>query len=323
MKILGKTIHTPASRGNLIMTEKNKLLTIGQFAAMHGINKKTLMWYDEIGLLKPATVSPENGYRCYNYHQSPLLETILLLRELDVSIPEIQDFMKNRSAENMKHLLEDKITDLDRSIRHLHAVRKTLCNYHQNMETMLTMDLSEISIVEKDERCLVTVAISPDTTFEEEVEMITAETERYQLGRLHDASYGSMIPVSSLQSGKFDDYCRLFIEIPFENPAASPGTAQLSSQASVSSADTFGLDAHVQKNGLHMQPGGNYLRAFHQGSWDKLPQRYQEILDYARHHQLALSGFSYEMGINENVIDRIEDYIVQIEIPVLSKHALP
>ena len=35
------------------MTEKNKQLTIGQFAAMHGINKKTLMWYDEIGLLSP------------------------------------------------------------------------------------------------------------------------------------------------------------------------------------------------------------------------------------------------------------------------------
>lgn len=32
------------------MNGKNKLLTIGQFAAMHGINKKTLMWYDEIGL---------------------------------------------------------------------------------------------------------------------------------------------------------------------------------------------------------------------------------------------------------------------------------
>ncbi len=32
------------------MNKNNKLLTIGQFAAMHGINKKTLMWYDEIGL---------------------------------------------------------------------------------------------------------------------------------------------------------------------------------------------------------------------------------------------------------------------------------
>jgi len=80
------------------LVKKSRLLTIGQFAAMHGINKKTLMWYDEIGLFKPAAVNPENGYRCYNYHQSPILETILLLRELDVSIQEIQDFMQNRGA---------------------------------------------------------------------------------------------------------------------------------------------------------------------------------------------------------------------------------
>ena len=82
------------------MDEKSKLLTIGQFAALHGINKKTLMWYDEIGLFKPAAVNPVNGYRCYNYYQSPILETILLLRELDVSIGEIKDFMKNRQDGN-------------------------------------------------------------------------------------------------------------------------------------------------------------------------------------------------------------------------------
>ena len=44
--------------------------------------------------------------------------------------------------------------------------------------------------------------------------------------------------------------------------------------------------------------------------------RYREILDFAEERGLVLSGFSYEMGINESVIDRIEDYIVQIEIPV-------
>lgn len=274
------------------MKEKNKLLTIGQFAAMHGINKKTLMWYDEIGLLKPAAINPSNGYRCYNYYQSPILETILLLRELDVSINEIQEFMKNRSAKNMKYLLEEKIAELDRNIIHLHAVRKTLYNYHQNMETLLTMDLSEISIIEKEERCLVTVDVSQDTTFEEEVEMITAETEKYQLGRLHDASYGSMIPVTSLLNGDFNDYCKLFIEIPLEMLSAA------------------------LKKGLHMQPGGKYLRAFHKGDWEQIPQRYQEIFNYASKHKLMLSGFSYEMGINENVIDCIEDYIIQIEIPL-------
>ena len=270
------------------MDEKGKLLTIGQFGALHGINKKTLMWYDEIGLFKPATINPVNGYRCYNYHQSPVLETILLLRELDVSILEIQNFIKDRSAQNLKSLLDDKIAALDLQLMHLQAVRKTLSTHQQNISTLLNMDLSKICIVEKEKRCLVTVEIDKNTSFEEEVELITAETEKYHLGRLHHASYGSMIPVSSLLSGNFENYSKLFIEIPF-----------LTYQA-----------------GLHMPPSGKYLRAFHQGDWDKIPHRYEEILLYAKKHNLTLYEFSYEMGINENMIDRIEDYIVQIEIPV-------
>ncbi|MCI8284331.1 MAG: MerR family transcriptional regulator [Firmicutes bacterium] len=271
------------------MSEKNKLLTIGQFAAMHGINKKTLMWYDEIGLFKPAAVNQKNGYRCYDYHQSPVLETILLLRELDVSIAEIQNFMKNRSAENLKNLLDEKITELDRSITHMHAVKNILCTHRQNMITLLTMDLSEINIIEKTERCLITVDIDKDTSFEKEVEMITAETKKYKLGRLHDASYGSMISTASLIAGNFDDYDKLFIEIP----------------------------ALTQESGLHIQPEGRYLQAFHKGNWDKIPDRYKDILKYAEKNGLKLHGYSYERGINENVIDQIEDYIIKIEIPVL------
>ncbi len=270
------------------MKENEKMLTIGQFAALHGINKKTLMWYDEIGLFKPAAINPVNGYRCYNYHQSPILETILLLRELDVSLEEIQKFMKNRSAENLKCLLDIKIAELDNSIRHLQAVRKTISNHSRNMENLLTLDLSEILIVEKEECYLVTVDIDRNTSFEKEVELITAETVKYQLGRLHDASYGSMISVASLENENFDDYCKLFIEIPFLS----------------------------QKNGLHIQPKGKYLRAFHKGKWDTIHLRYKYILDYAHKNNLKLCGFSYEKGINEIVIDNIEEYIVQIEIPI-------
>ncbi len=270
------------------MNSDDRLLTIGQFAALHGINKKTLMWYDEIGLFRPAAVNPDNGYRCYNYHQSPILETILLLRELDVPLSEIQNFMKDRSAESMKSLLQERLSDLDTQLMHLGAVRKTLQNHVQNMDTLLSMDLSRIDVVEKPERALVTVEIDRTTSFEKEVELITAETARYGLGRLHEASYGSMIPVSSLLAGDFDDYTRLFIEIPFL----------------------------TQEKGLHIQPGGSYIRAFHKGSWDGLPGRYRAILDFARRHDLTPWGFSCEKGLNETVIDRIDDYIVQIEVPV-------
>ncbi len=146
------------------MKDHHKLLTIGQFAAMHGINKKTLMWYDEIGLLKPAFIHPENGYRFYTYYQSPILETILLLRELDVSIKEIQQFMKNRCASSLKILLEEKIKDLDSQIAHLLAVKTTLQSHQKNMTTLLTMDLSEITIIEKKKRRLVTVDIGRKTS---------------------------------------------------------------------------------------------------------------------------------------------------------------
>ena len=188
------------------MDQTEKLLSIGQFAALHGINKKTLMWYDEIGLFRPAAINPENGYRCYHYRQSPILETILLLRELDVSLPEIQEFMKHRSAEHMKDLLKEKLSDLDLQIMHLKAVQKNLSNRLSDMETLLTMDLSEISIIEKEERCLVTVDIDSTTTYEQEVELITAQTAKYRLGRLHDASYGSMIPVERLLAGDYEHY---------------------------------------------------------------------------------------------------------------------
>ena len=269
------------------MNEKNKLLTIGQFANLHGINKKTLMWYDEIGLFKPAIINKENGYRYYNYYQSSVLETILLLRELNVSVKEIQEFMENRSAASLERLLDKKIQKLDQDILHLKAVRKTLFNHQQNMLTLMKMDLSEISVVEKEESRLVTVDISEEMSFDREVEMIISETKKYQLRRLHDASYGTMISVDSLRNGSFDDYTKLFIEIPFP----------------------------IEKQGLHIQPKGKYLRAFHKGDWKGIPEKYEQMLDYAEKKDIELFGFSYEIGINENVIDSIEDYIVQIDIP--------
>ena len=275
------------------MEKKSKLLTIGQFAALHGINKKTLMWYDEAGLFKPVCINPENGYRYYSYYQSSVLETILLLRELNVSIEEIRAFMENRSAAGMEQLLREKIEDLDRDMEHLKAVRKTLSNQRQNMLTLLTMDLSEISVVEKSERSLVTVGINGDTSFDRQVEMITAQTRKYRLRRLHDASYGTMISVENLYAGQFEDYSALFIEIPFP----------------------------IRKTGLHIQPGGQYLRAFYTGPWEEMTRFYEKILDYACKNHIELTGFSYESIINESVIDRVEDAIIQIEIPIKSRTA--
>lgn len=43
------------------------------------------------------------------------------------------------------------------------------------------------------------------------------------------------------------------------------------------------------------------------------------MIAYAKQNGLDLYGFSYEKGINEVVIDTVEEYIMQIEIPIRTK----
>ncbi len=272
------------------MEEKNILFTIGQFAALHEINKKTLMWYDEINLLKPAYIK-ENGYRYYSYQQSAELETILMLRELGVSLDEIKHFMSHRTIESFDSLLKEKIKELSQTISHLKSVKKILSNHQQDMEMLRSLDLSTINLVQKQSCCLVMVPITSDISFEKGIEEVIAKTKKYQLRRLHDASYGSMISTEKLSSGNFDEYDALYIEMPYP----------------------------VSKKGLHLQPKGTYLRAFYKGSWDKISDKYKEILAYSKNQGLTLFGFAYETGINELVIDSIDEYITQIEIPVKLK----
>lgn len=267
--------------------ENKKQFTIGQFAALHEINKKTLMWYDEIGLLKPQTIR-ENGYRCYSYQQSAQLETILMLRELNVSLEEIQTFMGNRSIQSFEKLLGEKQRELEETIAHLQAVRENLMEKQENMQMLRTLDLSAIDLVSKPRRYLVAVEGAADLPFEQAAEQVIAQGKKYQLRRLRDATYGAMIPVEQLLQGNFENYSALYIQLP------SP----------------------IAQQGLHVQPEGTYLRAFSQGSWEKIPDKYRQMLAYAKAQGLVLKGWAYETGINELVIHSMEEYITQIEIPV-------
>ncbi|EET87346.1 transcriptional regulator, MerR family [Clostridium carboxidivorans P7] len=62
-----------------------KYLSIGAFSKLVGISRKNLIYYDEVGILKPAFVK-ENGYRYYSYSQIDEVSIILALKDLDVPL---------------------------------------------------------------------------------------------------------------------------------------------------------------------------------------------------------------------------------------------
>lgn len=70
------------------MTEE--LLPIGRFARACGLSIGALRHYDELGLLAPASVNPETGYRSYTRSQLGQARLIAHLRELEMPLPEIR-----------------------------------------------------------------------------------------------------------------------------------------------------------------------------------------------------------------------------------------
>ena len=63
--------------------------TIQKLSRMAGTSTRTLRYYDEIGMLKPARIN-SSGYRIYGQEQVDLLQQILFYRELGVSLEEIK-----------------------------------------------------------------------------------------------------------------------------------------------------------------------------------------------------------------------------------------
>ena len=63
---------------------------------------------------------------------------------------------------------------------------------------------------------------------------------------------------------------------------------------------------------VFIKPAGSYIQAFCKGNWDRLPETYSKILQYAANQGLSLTGYSYEVGVNEMVIHSIDEYITHI-----------
>ncbi|WP_410770281.1 MerR family transcriptional regulator [Fontibacillus sp. BL9] len=69
--------------------------TIGQFAGLHQVSKKTLRYYKDIGILEPAGMDPVNGYAIYEDDQRERMQRIKYLRRLRFSLEEIRTLLRS------------------------------------------------------------------------------------------------------------------------------------------------------------------------------------------------------------------------------------
>lgn len=101
--------------------------SISQVATMAGVSARTLRHYDEIGLLTPAAVS-SNGYRWYGRTELRRLQRILLLRDLDVPLPQIDAILagEDDEASALRRHLTIVTAERDRLDRIAATITRTL-----------------------------------------------------------------------------------------------------------------------------------------------------------------------------------------------------
>src|SRR5215813_13002189 len=108
-----------------------ELLPIGQFAKQAGLTIHQLRHYHAVGLLEPAFVDNESGYRYYSPAQGARAEAISLLRSLDMPITDIQRLLQNPAPETVSLLLarhrerlESRLAQVEERLRLVDALTR-------------------------------------------------------------------------------------------------------------------------------------------------------------------------------------------------------
>lgn len=97
-----------------------KLFQIGEISKIMGVTRKTLLVFEEMGLLTPAVKDEKSGYRYYSADNMTQIRSIKSLQSLGLSLKEIAEYYYD--AENidvhLQHLMELRAA-LDRNIQML------------------------------------------------------------------------------------------------------------------------------------------------------------------------------------------------------------
>jgi MerR family copper efflux transcriptional regulator len=105
-------------------------MNIGEASDRSGVSAKMIRYYESVGLL-PEAARRANGYRDYGDQDVAVLQFVRRTRDLGFSLEEVSALLalwsnKKRPSREVKRLAEAHITELEKRIREMRAVMRTL-----------------------------------------------------------------------------------------------------------------------------------------------------------------------------------------------------
>lgn len=129
--------------------------TIREVSVITGLSIRTLRYYDEIGLLKPARLT-EAGYRLYDDRALEKLQEILFFRELEIPLGDIKKIMENPSLDK-EQILRAQKSMLEKKRNRLNSIIELITDRMKGVNTMSFTEFNQndvTMIIEKMKKAL-------------------------------------------------------------------------------------------------------------------------------------------------------------------------
>lgn len=117
--------------------DKQNLLSIGNLSKQTGVHIKSLRYYEQLGILRPAHTDPDTGYRYYTLSQIPVVDAIRACAFLDIPLKEFTSFLtEDRQRIHYKKLISHGTTLARQKIRDIQEKLHLLEKFQKQMDRM-------------------------------------------------------------------------------------------------------------------------------------------------------------------------------------------
>lgn len=266
---------------------QNDLLSISVFSKMVEVPRKTLIYYDQIGLFKPAWVA-DNGYRYYHRSQLDTMGVIYILKELGMSLEEISEFLGNRSPVSTLELLRKQAKTIELQISKLKQAQQMIIRRAENIELAMTVNITEINVIwqAKTPILLSCYAYTSKQQFLEELWndfQLRLQREHAPLGY----PIGIIIPREDLLKRDGDKVSHMY--------------------------SYMSTRSHKQE----YMPEGFYLVSYSKANYGDTDKIYPRIFDYIEKNNYAIIGDAYEEYLQDEVsLQNPEEYLVKVMVHI-------
>jgi DNA-binding transcriptional MerR regulator len=271
------------------MSEKKRIdhdhsLSISEFAKITGLNRSTLIYYDNIGLF--PVHHGENRYRYYSPNQITAANMLNVLSALGVPIKTMQEMVRTRSPETAKDMLETRVAELEEKIRWMQNSVEIAKVIGSLIDEGLEADEGNIYVKELPE---LNIAVGDPNDWRGEKRFYNAFIKFLQIST--DQGFNPCFPIG----GMFDDI---------------DGYLENSSQP-----ERF---FYIHPDGKEMRRAGPYLVGYTRGYYGVMNGLPKRMKAYANKHDIKLGGPIYNIYLFDEVsISDMDNYLMQASIPII------